>query len=227
MRGVEFTRNQKWALLALIGLSAIGLSVNFARQSSQPDDSILIEEPSNGGAARVRTSDSDLMPSSGTRGSSGQVVFQVVGCVYRPGVYRLPWSSRIYEAIQAAGGAKPDADTNSLNLAAKIEDGARIDVPAKVAVRPAAVVPSAGQPAGSASTASSGGKLKTPGEGTVNINAASVEELQRLPGVGPATAEKIADYRRQIGRFTSCEQLMDVKGIGPKKLEKMRLFVSL
>ena len=222
----EFTRNQKWALLALIGLSAIGLSVNLARQSSRSDESILIEEPSNGGAARVRTSDSDQMPVGGARNRSGEVVFQVVGCVNAPGVYRLPWGSRVYEAIQAAGGARPDADASSINLAAKIEDGARINVPAKVAMRPA--IPGGVQSAAaSAIPASASGKLKTPGEGTVNINSASVEELQRLPGVGPVTAQTIMDYRRQIGRFTTCEQLMDVKGIGPKKLEKMRPFVSL
>ena len=121
-------------------------------------------------------------------------------------------------------------------MARKIEDGERIDVPpirmpssASSGVTPAVVAANALAAGGKASTATrgSGDKLRNPGEGTVNINSADIAGLQRLPGVGPSTAQKIIDYRSQIRRFSSAEQLMDVKGIGPKKYEKMKPFVSL
>ncbi|MBC8102846.1 MAG: helix-hairpin-helix domain-containing protein [Cytophagales bacterium] len=70
-----------------------------------------------------------------------------------------------------------------------------------------------------------GDKFKNPGDGVVNINTAGLEELQRLPGVGPSTAQKFLDYRTQIGRFASVEQVQDVKGIGPKRYEKLRPFI--
>lgn len=161
----------------------------------------------------------------------------------RPDVYTLPRGSRIIDAIKAAGGAKPGADTESLNLAAKIEDGSRIFVPLPQQ-QPAGQIPIASNvPAASAqpdhvkisiiptktgsSSSASGAKFKNPGDGVVHINSADLDELQRLPGVGPSTAQKILDYRQQVGRFTSADQLDDVKGIGPAKLEKMRPFVAL
>ena len=225
MTGFDFTRNQKLALYVLIGLSAIGLSVSHVRSSLSDGSEVVLREPGAPGSPRTVAADSDPMPGYGPSASTGKAVFQVAGCVNRPGVYSLAEDKRVLDAISAAGGAKPNADTQSLNLAAKIEDGSRIYVPPKgetgVPIRITTV-----KPAGRASGSSSD-KLKNPGEGVVRINTADAGELQRLPGVGPSTAEKIIDYRAQIGRFTSVEQLDDVKGIGPKKLEKMRPFVAL
>lgn len=228
MLGLDFTKNQKLALLALIGLSAIALSVAFSRNRAGGDE-VVLREPGSAPAQVVAT-DSDPMPYSGDQNRPGKVVVHVVGCVNMPGVYTLPTGSRVFEAIKAAGGAKPSANLQAINLAARAEDGSRIEVPSTQPSAPQAPTYATAATAcatGASSAASTGGKLQKPGEGTVNINRAAVDEMQRLPGVGPSTAEKIVEYRSQIGRFTSPEQLMDVKGIGPKKLEKMRPFIAL
>ncbi|MCE5323915.1 helix-hairpin-helix domain-containing protein [bacterium] len=226
--GLDFTKNQKITLLAIAGIAAIGLSVSNFRGVSSRSDDVVITESGNSGSAKVVAEDSDSTYSN--YNSNRKVIFQVAGCVKAPGVYSLPYGSRVYEAIKAAGGAKDNADTQSLNLAARIEDASKIVVPA--------VGQSSASPIGMQKTASAvvvknssytsgSDKLSRPGEGVVHINSATGDELQRLPGVGPATAQKILDYRTQIGSFKSPEQLLDVKGIGPKKWEKMRSFVAL
>lgn len=237
MTGLEFTRNQKLALVAIIGLIAIAVSVKLMRNATAPTYGgvVLKEAGASTDGVGVVTSDSDPMRAADANG--GKVIFQVAGCVNSPNIFSLPRGSRIVDAIKAAGGAKAGADLESLNLAARIEDGSRIYVPsvqtrsgsanAVIAPQTTAVTTSAAGGSKSGAKTSATTKLHTPGEGVVRINSANSTELQRLPGVGPATAQAILDYRAQIGRFTSPEQLDDVKGIGPKKLEKMRPFVAL
>ena len=237
MSGLDFSRNQKLALLALAGLGILGLSVSFARNNVSTEE-IVLQEP----GGRVVASDSDSMPRSKYKEfSSGQVVFQVAGCVKSPGVYSLPTGKRVIDAIRAAGGAKHHADLDSINLAEKIKDSSRIYVPSVKETRAAAAprpAPFAATKSASAqvpvSRSSSSPRINLPGSARqtssgamVNINTAGVDELDELPGVGPATAQKIIDFRTSIGRFSSVDQLLDVKGIGPSKIEQMRPFVSL
>lgn len=235
MGGLEFTRNQKLALVVIIGLIAMAVSIKMIRNASSPVyGGVTLTEPGQSGdGVTVSASDSDPMRSPDTSG--GKVIFQVAGCVKSPNVYSLPKGSRLVDAIRVAGGVKPGANLESLNLAARIEDGSRIFVPSAQAsavpgasYAPPQTAPSAARtPTASSSKSSSSTKLHNPGEGIVHINTADSTELQRLPGVGPSTAQAILDYRTQIGRFSSPEQLDDVKGIGLKKLEKMRPFVAL
>jgi competence protein ComEA len=239
---LEFTKNQKLALVAIVGLIAIGISVKLMRNASSPvyGGVVLKEAGQSADGVNVVTSDSDSTRAGGLDG--GKVIFQVAGCVNSPNVFSLPKGSRIVDAIKAAGGLRPGADIQSLNLASKIEDGSRIFIPSTqsstasatsvVPPQTAAATASTAMPVASGSKskstkASGGTKLHAPGDGVVHINTADANELQRLPGVGPSTAQAILDYRTQIGKFSSPEQLDDVKGIGPKKLEKMRPFVAL
>jgi competence protein ComEA len=127
------------------------------------------------------------------------VVVSVVGLVARPGLVTLPSGSRVADAVAAAGGLRPEAEPGSVNLAAVVADGQQIAVGL-----PAAVA--------GASAPSSGG---APASGPVNLNSATVADLDALPGVGPVLAQRIIDYRTQQGRFTSVDQLDDVPGIGP------------
>ncbi len=207
----EFTRNQKLVLIAIIGIVVLGVAFKLARNTqSRIHGDVVLTEPAQDD-------------------NGGNVIFQIAGCVNKPDVFTMPKGTRVFEGIKMAGGPTADADLESLNLAAKIEDGSKIYIPSKSETTTETAVmamPVAGKSKSTSRSASSN-KLHNPGDGKVNINTADANELQRLPGVGPSTAQAILEYRSQIRRFGSVDQLDDVKGIGPKKLEKLRPFVSL
>ncbi len=133
----------------------------------------------------------------------------VAGAVRRPGLYRLADGSRVADAIQRAGGAAPKAFLEALNLAAPLADGQQVLVPRKV---------TGGVPATGATAASAAA-------GPVSLSAATLEQLDTLPGVGPVTAQKILDYRTAHGAFRSVEELDAVPGIGPATIEELRELV--
>lgn len=144
------------------------------------------------------------------------VVVHVAGAVLRPGVYELAAAARVLDAVTAAGGLAEGADEVRLNLAAPVSDGERVYVP-RVGEEPP---PSLG------STGSDPGGGAAPG-GPVDLNVADEAALDALPGVGPATAAAIVQHRQRIGRFTSVDQLLDVRGIGEAKLEALRDLVTV
>ena len=150
-----------------------------------------------------------------------ELVVHVAGAVARSGVQRLPAGSRVVDAVEAAGGAAADADPSRINLAALLEDGQQVYVPrlgevgggASAGVGPGA----AGGGAGGAGTGAGAGD-----ESVVNLNTADVGQLDALPGVGPAIAQAIVDYRDQNGPFATVDQLVEVRGIGDSKLADLR-----
>jgi len=159
------------------------------------------------------------------------MVVSVVGLVARPGLIRLPAGSRVGDAIKQAGGARKNADLLSLNLAQQLRDGDQVLVgyagrSGELSMRSAVVGPGStgAPPAAGKPTAPSSpdGESPAAGSGTVNLNTASQTELETLPGVGPVTAKSILDWRQRNGRFTSVDQLTEVDGIGPARLEKLR-----
>ena len=153
---------------------------------------------------------------------AGRIVVHVVGAVVSPGVVVLADGARVADAIAAAGGAASDADTEQLNLARVLGDGEQVRVPHAgeqlVAPDPGPSPP--GGASGGGAAGASGGS--TPGGGVVNINTAGAAELEALPGIGPALAARIVEYRDGHGPFASVDDLTDVPGIGPAKLEALR-----
>jgi competence protein ComEA len=141
------------------------------------------------------------------------IVVDVVGKVRRAGVYRLPPGSRVTDAIAAAGGVARGVDLSRINLARKVADGEQI----AVGVAGAGSV-GAGQVAGSGSD--------SPGAGLVDLNTATVGQLDGLPGVGPVLAQRILDWRTAHGRFNSVDQLRSVTGIGSSKFSDLKPLVT-
>ena len=134
-----------------------------------------------------------------------RVTVDVTGAVRRPGLYRLPDGSRVADALDRAGGTTRKAFLEAVNLAAPLADGQQVLVPRKAAIGSAA--------SPEAST------------GPVSLSAATVDQLDTLPGVGPVTAQKIIDYRDAHGAFRSVEELDAVPGIGPATVEELRQLV--
>ncbi len=139
------------------------------------------------------------------RSGSGAYV-HVTGAVRRPGVYRLPGWARLELAVRRAGGPDEGADLQAVNLAARVTDGQQVVVPRRARAGPATA--GGGERAGSA--------------GPISLNTATVEQLDELDGIGPTTAQKILDWRKQHGGFASVDDLKQISGIGPKRFESLK-----
>jgi competence protein ComEA len=140
-----------------------------------------------------------------------KLLVHVVGAVRAPGLYRLDDGSRIDDAVRAAGGPRPKAALDLINLAAPVSDGQQVIVPVR------------GRGVGATGIATPG----SPPAGKVHLNTATIEELDTLPGIGPVTAQKIIDYRTEHGAFGSVEELDAVPGIGPARLAQLTKVVDL
>ncbi len=142
-----------------------------------------------------------------------EVVVSVAGRVVRPGLVRLPDGTRVADALDAAGGALPGTDLMGLNIARRLSDGEQLLV---------GVAPPPGQPADGGTPGTSDGTSRK-----VDLNTATMEQLDVLPGVGPVTAQRILDWRAAHGRFTSVDQLREVSGIGPARLARLKDLVRV
>ncbi|UQT61718.1 ComEA family DNA-binding protein [Streptomyces durmitorensis] len=150
--------------------------------------------------------------------SGGGVVVDVSGKVRSPGILRLPAGSRVADALKAAGGVRPGADTDGLNRARLLIDGEQVVVgaPAAVSAPSAPATPGAGAAAGP-----TGASPAAP----VGLNTATAEQLDELPGVGPVLAQHIIDYRTEHGGFRSVDELREVNGIGDRRYADLQNLV--
>jgi competence protein ComEA len=201
---------------ALAALVVVVLGVRFmqgqARRSAAPA-SAASAPASGSGSPSGSGSASGSVRLEPRRATSALV--HVAGAVRSPGVYRLRDGQRVQDAVRRAGGPRAGADINAINLAAKVADGQQVVVPRRGAAGAA--------PVGGAGAGEPGGPPQAP----VSLNTATAEQLDTLDGVGPATASKILEYRRQHGGFRSIDDLGEIPGIGPKRLAALRGKVQL
>lgn len=204
-------------VLAIAGVALACAVGAFLLATSGPGGTVEVD----GGSALVGLGSSRPLGSAGGVAgvAGGELVVEIVGAVRQPGVYRLPAGSRVADLVTAAGGYSPRVDTvrsgQELNLAAPLKDGAQVRVPSR---DDASTGPGAGSPAGTAAAGGSGGQ--------VDLNHATQAELEALPGVGPATAQKIIAAREEAP-FAAVDELRSRGILGEKTFEKLRDLVSV
>lgn len=185
--------------LALVGCLALVLGLGYLRRSAPVGLGLPAvtapSVPSAGGSTSVSV-------------SAGVVVVDVAGRVRRPGIVRLPAGARVVDALTSVGGALPGVDLTPLNLARRLVDGEQVLV--------GVTAMSAAAPDGGAAGASAGTG------GPLDINAATVAQLEALPGVGPVLAQRIVDWRAEHGRFSTVDELREVSGIGARKFADLK-----
>ena len=192
---IELSRQQ----LVVYAAAALAIALIGARYLRQEGDSAVRAAPPAG-----------VEVARGTAG--GKAYVHVTGAVRRPGVYRLPSWARLDAAIRRAGGATARADVQGVNMAAKVSDGQQVIVP----FRAPGGAPAVGDAA--AGTAPVGAATAGP----ISLNTATVEQLDQLEGIGPTTAQKILDWRKEHGGFGSVDDLRQISGIGPKRFEALK-----
>jgi len=195
-------------LLVLLGLALAALLLGLGRPQVEPVGSavsasvIATGTPASGVAEHDDPTDADRGPA--------QLVVHVAGLVHTPGVVRLAPGARVLDALEAAGGAHDGVDLTGLNLARLVTDGEQV----LVGVTP---------PAGAAATPAAGDT----GSPLVNLNTATTEQLEALPGIGPALAGRILAWRDDHGRFASVDELQEVSGIGPATFAELADLVTV
>ena len=196
--------------------AAVAASAQASARSPAPASGV-----GNGGAGPASSGGAT---SGGDTAGSGQIVVDVDGAVAHPGLYKLPPGSRVQAALAAAGGLSPQADAHRINRAAKLHDGQKLYVLSQGESGPPQAASSGQGCEGQACTSAEGGVADSDpeGQGLVNINTANATQLTQLPGVGPAIAQKIIDYRTANGPFTSVDDLTKVPGIGAAKLAQIK-----
>ena len=208
----SLSRGELAGLVVVIVATLAGVGFWYSRSLPKP---IQIAETPAPALPAPASPSSGVLVSGGPGASTSaaaQLIVDVAGWVHRPGVYQFDPGARVVDAVERAGGARGGADLTLLNLAAPLVDGQQI------------LVPKEGE---SPVTGGTGTTTGPGGVAIVNINSADETTLETLNGVGPALATAIIQYRTEHGPFTSVDQLDDVSGIGPATLEKLRPQVTV
>lgn len=203
-------------IVAAVILFSAGYKYSQVKQTGNPADDGLVSGPEDGQGALFEE-ESPQEPD--------EIVVHVAGAVKKPGVYRLPPGSRVIDAIDLAGSTE-DSALDRLNLAAPLEDGKQVTVFSISELKQQQEAGLAPPPASAQLSGAAAYTTAYPGNnssgGLININLAGTAQLEQLPGIGPALAQRIIDYRTQNGPFAAIEDLMNVSGIGEKRFEQIK-----
>jgi len=211
---VQLSRRQIIAYVAVaVVVLAVGVRyVVLPRDAGSSGDQAVVLAPVASPAAGPSAE-----PGVAAASPAPDVMVYVCGAVRSPGVVRLPAGARVTDALELAGGPTAKAELAAVNLAAQVTDGQQILVPERGAT--AAAATAAGD---AAASSTAGSAIGTAPAALININTASLEELDALDGVGPSTAQKIIDYRTANGGFKTIEEIKEVPGIGDAKFAAMQ-----
>lgn len=199
--------------LALLGILVIIVFAGFLHKADE-DEPVLKDSGVSETTEQAAQAEQDGR-------AAADIYVDIGGAVSTPMLAKLPEGSRVEDAIQAAGGLTENADVSAINRAEFLNDGDKIYIPEFIEDEDGNAVPAAEASAGTVSS-DAGSSVRVATDGKVNINTADSTQLQTLNGVGPATAQKIIDYRTMNGRFTSIEDIKNVSGIGDKTFEKLK-----
>ncbi|MGI6731217.1 MAG: helix-hairpin-helix domain-containing protein [Anaerovoracaceae bacterium] len=215
---IQNLRNKKLLIKVLAGILILMVAFFFyLEKDKNPQSDIII---TNGESDFSTTfSSMEAIESQQENPETITIVVDIGGAVMNPTVVSIGEGSRIYEAIEKAGGLTANADIRGINQAQILMDGEKIYIPTKQEVEDNDHLPSHGYNSPFQSQSNS--------TNLININTADSSTLQNLSGVGPSTAEKIIAYRNEIGKFKTLEELKNVSGIGEKTFEKLKTYITL
>ncbi|MBQ7560283.1 MAG: helix-hairpin-helix domain-containing protein [Synergistaceae bacterium] len=217
-------------------LTMFMIPYNDNNNNSKPEKIPVQSQQINNQVIQANNKPENLEPPANNNNIKSDWFIYVTGAVKTPGVYKLSEDSRIFQAIDAAGGFTSKADRASINLAERLMDGMHIHIAQKGAAQKTPAQPQqliripgvqenniiSLQPVQVSQVSKRANNANNNNNNLIDINNASVEELQKLIGIGPALAKRIIEYRQSHGKFTKPDDLIQVKGIGPAKLKKMK-----
>jgi competence protein ComEA len=213
---MDISRRQAYVYVGLaLVVAALGARYLFSSHSAAPAGAQSV--------AGLSSFAPSAAPSPSSSATAQELVVYVCGAVRRPGVYHPASGARVADLLAAAGGAAAKAELQAVNLAAKLIDGQQVVVPERGAGGLAAASAAASGAAAPGAAGSASGAATAP----VNLNTATAEELDALPGVGPATAQKIIGYRTANGGFKSVDDLKNVAGIGDARFATLQPLVTV
>ena len=206
MKFQKFNQSLRYIIMSGLVLILV-ISVFFLYTTNKEEDVLWEIAPSTSDEEIAVEVSESTMPTT-------EILVDIKGAIQQPGVYHLPSDARLHELIFAAGGFTKEAEERQLNLAEKLSDQQMIYVPSKDEVDFSVELPQLNQE-GNAET------------GLINLNTATLLQLQELPGIGPAKAQAIITYREENGLFKTVEDLLNISGFGEKTLEKLRAMITL
>ncbi len=214
---MNLLKNKNYKIILIIVIAIIGTICYFVySKDEQPQLENLNIENTNTNESSKETKE------------NAKIVVHVSGQVNQEGIVELEQNCRVSDAIEKAGGLKEDADISNINLAEILEDGTKIYIPKKGELEQNTSVDNSNFQGSGTQTSSSSKTYNNSTKNTiVNINTASQTELETLPGIGPSTALKIINYRKENGKFKTIEDIKKVSGIGDAKFEKIKALIKV